>query len=160
MGACAVWLQEVADMIAKRDGYPANPEHIFLTGGCLPSLAACLSWGTVLGACLSSVAAEGAWLKHCVAAGARLPHLPAALTSSFSAPSTLPADGASVAVRLLLSALIRDSNDAMLVPIPQYPLYSASIQLYGGTLLPYNLKEQTGWSMDFNEITRDVHAAR
>jgi aspartate/methionine/tyrosine aminotransferase len=65
-----------------------------------------------------------------------------------------------VAVRLLLSALIRDSSDAMLVPIPQYPLYSASIQLYGGTLLPYNLKEQTGWSMDFNEITRDVHAAR
>jgi len=54
-----------------------------------------------------------------------------------------------------------------LAPVPpapctalQYPLYSASIQLYGGTLLPYNLKEQTGWSMDFNEITRDVHAAR
>ncbi len=42
----------------------------------------------------------------------------------------------------------------------QYPLYSASIQLYGGTLLPYNLKEQTGWSMDLNEITRTVHDAR
>ena len=69
-------------------------------------------------------------------------------------------DGASVAVRLLINALVRDSNDAILVPIPQYPLYSASIQLYGGTLLPYNLKEQTGWSMDFNEIVRDVHAAR
>lgn len=71
-----------------------------------------------------------------------------------------PADGASVAVRLLLNALIRDSSDHILVPIPQYPLYSASIQLYGGTLLPYNLKEQTGWSMDLNEITRTVHEAR
>jgi glutamate--glyoxylate aminotransferase len=70
------------------------------------------------------------------------------------------ADGASVAVRLLLNALIRDSADSILVPIPQYPLYSASIQLYGGTLLPYNLKEASGWSMDFNEITRDVQAAR
>ncbi|KAL4420157.1 hypothetical protein ABPG77_008293 [Micractinium sp. CCAP 211/92] len=92
--------QEVADFIQRRDGYPSNPEHIFLT------------------------------------------------------------DGASVAVRLLLNALIRDSNDHILVPIPQYPLYSASIQLYGGTLLPYNLKEQTGWSMDFNEITRSVNDAR
>jgi len=29
----AACLQEVADFIAKRDGYPSNPEHIFLTGG-------------------------------------------------------------------------------------------------------------------------------
>jgi hypothetical protein len=42
----------------------------------------------------------------------------------------------------------------------QYPLYSASIQLYGGTLLPYHLKEEAGWSMDLNEITRSVHDAR
>lgn len=42
----------------------------------------------------------------------------------------------------------------------QYPLYSASIQLYGGTLLPYSLKEDKGWGMDLNEITRTVHDAR
>lgn len=41
-------------------------------------------------------------------------------------------DGASVAVRLCLNAMIRDENDGILVPIPQYPLYSASIKLYGG----------------------------
>jgi hypothetical protein len=40
-------------------------------------------------------------------------------------------DGASVAVRMCLNAVIRDENDGILVPIPQYPLYSASIQLYG-----------------------------
>lgn len=40
-------------------------------------------------------------------------------------------DGASPAVRLGLNAIIRDGNDGILVPIPQYPLYSASIQLYG-----------------------------
>lgn len=40
-------------------------------------------------------------------------------------------DGASVAVRTLLHAIIRDENDGLFVPIPQYPLYSASIQLYG-----------------------------
>ncbi len=40
-------------------------------------------------------------------------------------------DGASVAVRMALNAMIRDARDGVLVPIPQYPLYSASIQLYG-----------------------------
>jgi glutamate--glyoxylate aminotransferase len=40
-------------------------------------------------------------------------------------------DGASVAVRMALNAMIRDNRDGVLVPIPQYPLYSASIQLYG-----------------------------
>lgn len=40
-------------------------------------------------------------------------------------------DGASVAVRMALNAMIRDSRDGILVPIPQYPLYSAAIQLYG-----------------------------
>lgn len=40
-------------------------------------------------------------------------------------------DGASPGVRMCLSALIRDEDDAILVPIPQYPLYSAAIQLMG-----------------------------
>ncbi len=40
-------------------------------------------------------------------------------------------DGASPAVRFILNAIIRDDRDGILVPIPQYPLYSASIQLYG-----------------------------
>jgi aspartate/methionine/tyrosine aminotransferase len=41
-------------------------------------------------------------------------------------------DGASPAVRMCLNAAIRNDKDAILVPIPQYPLYSASIQLLGG----------------------------
>lgn len=39
-------------------------------------------------------------------------------------------------MRLILSALIRDDADAVLVPIPQYPLYSAAISLLGGLLQP------------------------
>jgi glutamate--glyoxylate aminotransferase len=97
---CAGVRQEVADFIQRRDGYPSNPDHIFLT------------------------------------------------------------DGASVAVRYVLNAAIRDQNDAILVPIPQYPLYSASIQLYGGSLLPYSLKEEAGWGMDLEEIRASIHDAR
>jgi len=69
-------------------------------------------------------------------------------------------DGASVAVRMGLSALIRNSNDGIMVPIPQYPLYSASIQLYGGTLIPYALDESKGWSMDIPGMTKVVEDAR
>jgi glutamate--glyoxylate aminotransferase len=98
-GSAAV-RQEVADFIQGRDGYPSDPENIFLT------------------------------------------------------------DGASVSVRYVLNAVIRDENDAILVPIPQYPLYSASIQLYGGTLLPYHLKEEAGWGMDLEEVRRSIHQAR
>lgn len=40
--------------------------------------------------------------------------------------------------------LIRSPTDAFLVPIPQYPLYSATLCLYGGQLVPYELDEDAG----------------
>ena len=48
-------------------------------------------------------------------------------------------NGASECVRLVLRALIRGPNDGIMVPIPQYPLYSASIQLFNGSLVGYYL---------------------
>lgn len=45
-------------------------------------------------------------------------------------------DGASAGVRNVLMALTRNEADAVLVPLPQYPLYSATLSLNGGTLLP------------------------
>ena len=36
-----------------------------------------------------------------------------------------------MAVRYMLNAIIRNDRDGILVPVPQYPLYSASIQLLG-----------------------------
>ncbi|RYG39943.1 aminotransferase class I/II-fold pyridoxal phosphate-dependent enzyme, partial [archaeon] len=48
-------------------------------------------------------------------------------------------DGASPAVQMLIRSLIRQHSDALMIPIPQYPLYSASIALYGGSLVGYYL---------------------
>ena len=48
-------------------------------------------------------------------------------------------NGASEAVRMLFNCLIRDENDGILVPVPQYPLYSAQITLNGGKFIPYYL---------------------
>jgi len=50
-------------------------------------------------------------------------------------------NGASEGVRLCMTALIRDSNDGVLCPIPQYPLYSALLTLNKAELLPYYLQE-------------------
>ena len=47
-----------------------------------------------------------------------------------------------------MTALIRDSNDGVLCPIPQYPLYSALLTLNKAELLPYYLQESTGWGLD------------
>eukprot|EP01025_Chloroclados_australasicus_P039239 TRINITY_DN40527_c0_g1_i1.p1 TRINITY_DN40527_c0_g1~~TRINITY_DN40527_c0_g1_i1.p1 ORF type:complete len:524 (-),score=50.45 TRINITY_DN40527_c0_g1_i1:375-1946(-) len=69
-------------------------------------------------------------------------------------------DGASVAVRMALNAMIRDSSDGILVPIPQYPLYSASIGLYGGSLIPYFLDEKNNWSLNLQSIQSATLKAR
>jgi glutamate--glyoxylate aminotransferase len=69
-------------------------------------------------------------------------------------------NGASEVARMLLQAMIRGSNDGIMVPIPQYPLYSASIALYGGQLVPYYLDEENGWALDIGELKRSLETAR
>eukprot|EP00811_Abedinium_folium_P030642 NODE_4921_length_1830_cov_15.742807.p1 GENE.NODE_4921_length_1830_cov_15.742807~~NODE_4921_length_1830_cov_15.742807.p1 ORF type:complete len:531 (-),score=164.10 NODE_4921_length_1830_cov_15.742807:236-1771(-) len=92
--------QAVANFIESRDGYPTNPDHIFLT------------------------------------------------------------DGASPSVQTVLRALIRDERDGIMLPIPQYPLYSASIALNGGTVVPYYLQEELNWAMPVSELRRSIAEAR
>lgn len=48
--------------------------------------------------------------------------------------------------------LIRNPNDGIMIPIPQYPLYSAQMTLESGTLVPYYLDEETGWSLNVEEL--------
>jgi len=69
-------------------------------------------------------------------------------------------DGASVGCHYLMKTIIRDASDAVLVPIPQYPLYSATLALYGGTLLPYYLQEEKGWALDVAELKSQCDKAR
>jgi alanine transaminase len=69
-------------------------------------------------------------------------------------------DGASPAVQNCLLALIRDEQDAILAPIPQYPLYSAAIALNGGTLAGYFLDESRAWALNVHELERALHAVR
>ncbi|KAK4371870.1 hypothetical protein RND71_007254 [Anisodus tanguticus] len=92
--------KEIADFIERRDGYPSDPELIFLT------------------------------------------------------------DGASKGIMQILHTIIRGANDGVLVPVPQYPLYSATISLYGGSLVPYYLEETADWGLDINELRQSIGQAR
>lgn len=92
--------KEVAEFIERRDGYPSDPDLIFLT------------------------------------------------------------DGASKGVMQILNTIIRDEKDGILVPVPQYPLYSAAISLFGGTLAPYYLEESANWGLDIGELRKSVSEAR
>ena len=69
-------------------------------------------------------------------------------------------DGASPAAQMILRSLIRSKADGVMVPIPQYPLYSASIALYGGSMINYYLKEETGWGLEGAELERSIIEAR
>ncbi|XP_030468520.1 alanine aminotransferase 2-like [Syzygium oleosum] len=69
-------------------------------------------------------------------------------------------DGASPAVHMMMQLLTRSESDGLLCPIPQYPLYSASIALHGGTLVPYYLEEETGWGLEMSELRKQLDNAR
>ena len=68
-------------------------------------------------------------------------------------------DGASPAVKNVLQALICNSQSGIMIPVPRYPLYSASITALGGTAVPYYLDEANNWSTDLPELERAYQEA-
>jgi len=92
--------ERVAAFILQRDGYPADPDSIFLS------------------------------------------------------------NGASAAIQMVLTALISGPKDGILIPIPQYPIYSALIALLRGHRIGYELIEEKGWGLDMQGLKRSVDEAR
>jgi aspartate/methionine/tyrosine aminotransferase len=56
-------------------------------------------------------------------------------------------DGASKGVQGALRILISGPQDGIMIPIPQYPLYSATITLYEGKQVGYYLDEGHDWKL-------------
>lgn len=56
--------------------------------------------------------------------------------------------------------LIRNSNDGILIPIPQYPLYSALITLNGGKQVNYYLDESKNWGLDAKDLRDRIAKAK
>uniref|UniRef100_A0A7S0E8I1 Aminotransferase class I/classII large domain-containing protein n=1 Tax=Hanusia phi TaxID=3032 RepID=A0A7S0E8I1_9CRYP len=69
-------------------------------------------------------------------------------------------DGASQGVHISIMCLIKNELDGIMIPIPQYPLYTATISLNGGRAVGYYLDESHGWTMDVSELDRALREAR
>jgi aspartate/methionine/tyrosine aminotransferase len=91
--------EAVADFIHRRDGIPADREHIILT------------------------------------------------------------DGASKGAQAVLISLLKGPRDGFMIPIPQYPLYSATLALYGGRQIGYYLDEQNDWQLNEAILTESISKA-
>jgi alanine transaminase len=69
-------------------------------------------------------------------------------------------DGASKGVQASILALLRNLNDGIMIPIPQYPLYSATISLYGGRQIGYYLDESHQWQLGETILNDSIETAR
>ena len=56
-------------------------------------------------------------------------------------------DGASDAVKRIMELLITGPQDGVMIPIPQYPLYSATVKRCGGVQVNYYPEEENDWAL-------------
>lgn len=64
-------------------------------------------------------------------------------------------NGVSELINLSLSALL-DDGDEVLVPSPDYPLWTACVNLAGGTAVPYICDEGSEWYPDIDDIRSKI----
>lgn len=92
--------KSVAEFIERRDGFPSNPENIYLTNG----------------------ASEG--------------------------------------INRILNSIISDPNVGIMISVPQYPLYTATLAMLNGSPVEYYLDESKDWSLNISELERSLKEGR
>lgn len=65
-------------------------------------------------------------------------------------------NGASELIAMSMSALL-NNGDEVLVPAPDYPLWTAAVSLSGGTPVHYLCDESVGWMPDIDHIKRQIN---
>lgn len=68
--------------------------------------------------------------------------------------------GASEGAKSVIDLLIARENDGIMIPIPQYPLYSASIKKAGGVQVNYYPDEDGGWTFKREILDEALTKAR
>lgn len=69
-------------------------------------------------------------------------------------------NGASEGITRLLNAIVAHPKVGVFLPIPQYPLYSATLSMLNGQAIPYELDEQKGWALDMANLRQAIQEAR
>lgn len=65
-------------------------------------------------------------------------------------------NGVSELILMSMQALL-DKNDEILVPMPDYPLWTASVNLSGGRPIHYNCDEDNEWYPNIEDIKRKIN---
>lgn len=68
--------------------------------------------------------------------------------------------GASSGVNTLLNVICNGPDAGVLVPIPQYPLYTATLSLLNAHCVPYHLEEDKAWGTDVKAIRQSLIEAK
>ncbi|MFC7487097.1 pyridoxal phosphate-dependent aminotransferase [Knoellia sp. CPCC 206453] len=70
-------------------------------------------------------------------------------------------NGVSELISMVLQAFVDDGNE-ILIPAPDYPLWTGAVSLSGGTPVHYRCDEENGWNPDLDDIeskiTPNTHA--
>ncbi|MEG2643320.1 MAG: pyridoxal phosphate-dependent aminotransferase, partial [Eubacterium sp.] len=66
-------------------------------------------------------------------------------------------NGASELIQLCTQALM-DSGDEILIPMPDYPLWTAAATLAGGKVVHYLCDESSNWSPDLEDIRNKINS--
>ncbi|HEX5784683.1 MAG TPA: pyridoxal phosphate-dependent aminotransferase [Burkholderiaceae bacterium] len=67
-------------------------------------------------------------------------------------------NGASELITMATNALL-DNGDELLVPMPDYPLWTAAVSLSGGKPVHYRCNEENGWMPDLDDIRAKITPA-
>lgn len=70
------------------------------------------------------------------------------------------ASGSIKAILALLRCPVDGKRPGVMVPIPQYPLYSATIAEFDMAQIGYYLDESKNWGLDINELQRSIDEAK
>ena len=69
-------------------------------------------------------------------------------------------NGASEGAKHIINLLIAGKNDGIMIPIPQYPLYSASVKKAGGVQVNYYPDEDNGWTLNRSMLEDSINSAK
>jgi len=68
--------------------------------------------------------------------------------------------GASQGVNYLINITLATPNDGIMIPIPQYPLYTATLAVLKGKPVPYYPIEHENWSLQVSDLEESIKRAK
>lgn len=69
-------------------------------------------------------------------------------------------DGIKTILAMLMTGKLGKERAGILIPVPQYPLYSATLTEFNAYPIPYYLDEENHWGLDVKELKRALNEAK